>query len=732
MPSRALTPLALAAALAAVAIAASSAGAVGTACTASSVALSSPDRATFTWTKPTTWAANGSARILARPAGSSDAFTTLATVSGFRTSGTRSTLVSIPALGAGSWSWRVELTPPSGGGAVDYCDAATPLVISRAQAPVMALAGGRLTTDGWRAPVAGQSVRVSTAPGDTVSGTAYVRFQSASGMWGTETTAPATLPSSDIVAVQAYRRSASGLTGAITTLVVRSDAAAPTAPGIVTDLVQVGATGASVEVGASTDDQSGVAHYEWSITSAAGVSSPWATVIGMRVAVSRADAGGTLRLRACDRVGHCSDFRTVSIEAAPASRAPAPGAINTDPPRITAIVPQPSAGGAARVLVTLSRPAAVSFTATSGKTTLATTTAWLGSGNTLVRIPGGVRAARGVTLTARPTSGAMSGEAATATIALPAAVRASRKSQTALTTRTRIASGGLAMLYDLDSAVREVLHPSDGAAGLTGSQGARRQEPSTSGLFGNDDEQWMIGKVKLAEIIDMSTAEMIDVIQGAIDDSPSHVIGIDEVTTSAADPAAPNVKGARAPAPDPNSAGGRFAAALVALDTPSPYGGTWASRIHVYLAPAMTSAIAAGKGPDRNLGRDGRPHFRTYRAVLGGLSRVAGVWIEMYHGLGVTMTSPFTVSEWRSAPAAVGAEFRRAGGDMSRLHMLMTGSDTYPRGGPLPAGCVTPHSCAWALAESTPAGRRILANGVGGYRLAQSARAFLAEWHARL
>ena len=726
--------MAIATALAVAVIAASSAGAVGTACTASSVALSSPDRATFTWSMPTTWGSNGSARILARTTGTSGAFTTLATVSGFRTSGTRSTLVSIPALGAGSWSWRVELTPPSGG-AVDYCDALAPLVVTRPQAPVVTLAGSRLTADGWRAPVAGQSVQVSAAPGDTSSGATYVRMQSPSGMWGTETTAPATIPASDIVAVQAYRRSASGLTGAITTTAVRSDSAAPTAPGIVTDLVQVGSAGALVEVGASEDDQSGVAGYEWSMISASGSASRWVTVTGMHVAVSKADVGGTLRLRACDRVGNCSEPRSISIEAAapaPGSRTPVPNAVNTDPPRITAIVPQSPAGGAGRVLVTLSRPAEVSFTVTSGTATLATTTAWLGSGNTLVRIPGGSRAVRGATLTAHPTAGAVDGESAVATVMLPAAVQTTRKSQTAVASRTHIRSGALAMLYDIDPAVREVVHPSDGATGLTGPQGARRQEPSNSGLFGADDEQWMIGKVKLAEIIDMSTAAMVDVIQGAIDDSPSHVIGIDEVTTSAADPAAPNAKGARAPAPDPNSAGGRFAAALAALDAPSPYGGTWASHIHVYLAPAMTSAIAAGRGPDRNLGRDGRPHFRTYRAVFGGLSHVAGVWIEMYHGLGVTMTSPFTVSEWRSAPAAVGAEFRRAGGDMSRLHMLVTGSDTYPRGGTLPTGCVTPQACVWALAESTPAGRQILANGVGGYRLAQSARAFLAEWHARL
>ena len=715
-----------------------SAGAVGTACTASSVALSSPDRATFTWTMPTTWPSNGSARILARPTGSDGPFITLATLSGFRTAGTRATLVSIPGVTGGSWSWRVELTPPPGSGPVASCDAPAPLAVSRPLAPGVMLTGGKITDDGWRALVPGQSVQVTTAHGDGVSGPAYVRFQSATGMWGTETTAPAALPASDIVAVQAYRRSWTGLTGAITTVPVHTDASAPTTPGVAVDPVQVGTTGAAVEVGAAADDESGVGDYEWSITSESGASSPWAVVSDMRVPVSAADAGGTLRVRACDRVGNCSDAREVTIEAAPVAspspvtRTPVADTVNSEAPRITALTPQAAAGGAARVQVTLSRPGEVAFTVASGRTTLVSTTAWLGAGNTLVRLPGGSRTVRGATLTAHPVAGAVAGDDAITAITLPAGGRTRGKRQNAAAPRTPMRDGALAMLYDVDAAVREVVHPSDGAPGLTGAQGARRQEPSNSGLFGADDEQWMIGKVKLAEIIDMSSAEMVDVIQGAIDDSPSHVIGIDEVTTSAADPMAPNVKGARAPAPDPASAGGRFAAALAALDVPSPYGGTWASRIHVYLAPAMTSALAAGQGPDRNLGRDGRPHFRTYRAVFGGLSHVAGVWIEMYHGLGVTMTSPFTVNEWRTAPAAVSAEFQRAGGDVNRLHMMFTGSDSYPSGGTLPVGCVTPQSCAWALAEATPAGRQLLANGVGGYRLGESARAFLAEWHARL
>lgn len=82
---------------------------------------------------------------------------------------------------------------------------------------------------------------------------------------------------------------------------------------------------------------------------------------------------------------------------------------------------------------------------------------------------------------------------------------------------------------------------------------------------------------------------------------------------------------------------------------PSPYGGTWASRVHVYIAPAVTSAMAAGRGPDRNLGRDGKARFRTYRTVMTGLARAGAVWIEMYHGI-TARPSPFTVTERRRPP----------------------------------------------------------------------------------
>lgn len=733
-------PLALmAATLCTVGVLASSAGAVGTACTTGVVTLSSPDRAAFVWTLPTTWASNGSARILARPYGSNETWSRLATVSGVRTAGTRTTATTIPGLTTGSWSWRVELTPPTG--AVDWCDAATPIVITRPAAPTITLSGTRITADGWRAIVGGQTVSVARAAGDAAAGTSYVRFQSPNGIWGTEAQAPVAIPTSNVISVQAYRRASSGLTGATTTMSLLSDADPPAVPSVSSKSITVDASGGAVALGASYDQGSGTTTYEWSLLSKGGTQTAWASATGMRVAVAATDAGGTLYLRACDRVGNCSDPTGVAIEAhattpgtpsnptSPTPRTPAPRVVESTPPRITALTVLAPAGGAGRVAVTLSRPAEVTFTVANRGAAVSSVVVWLGAGQTLVRIPGGVRAVTGATLTAHPVAGTASGETATATLSLPAVARTRAAESARVTTRMR--SHATAMLYDMDTAVRDIVRPSDGAAGLSGAQGARRQEPSTSALFGAADEQWMVGKVAIDELMDLSSGEMADVIRAAIDDAPSHVVGLDEIIPAAADPAAPMVVGGRVPVAPASALSSRLAAAFTSLDEPSPYGGTWASRVNVYLAPAMSTAIAAGRGPNRNLGRDGKPHFRTYRTVMAGLARVGGVWMEMYHGTATGGTSPFTVREWTRAPAAMTAEYRRVGGDPTRLHLLMTGSAAYPAGR-LPTGCVTPQRCAWHLAESTPAGREMVANGVGAYRLGAAARPFLAEWRARL
>jgi hypothetical protein len=512
----------------------------------------------------------------------------------------------------------------------------------------------------------------------------------------------------------------------------------------------VGPAGAAVGFRASSDSQSGVASYQSLLVDDEGNWGSWQYLDGLRASVGPGTAGSTLLIRACDRVDNCSapsqvrlvpmrqpqpdpgagepgvdnpgDGSDAGAPAARRGRSAVPGSNrSTATPRITALVPGAPRGGAGIVTVELSRPAEVTF-AFAGVTIAR---AWLGSGRTQVRLPAQPRARRGA-LSARPVAGAVPGDAVSTTVALPGGARRSESGRRT----TRMRAGAQAVLYDMDAAVREIVDPQDGGMGLGVARGALRQEPSTSGLFSDSDESAMIGKVTEEDLRGLEAGELADVLREAIDDAPAHIVAFDELTPYEADPRSPLVKGGRIPPPDPSSPGAQLAKALIALDIPSPYGGTWASRVHVYIAPAVTSAMAAGRGPDRNLGRDGKARFRTYRTVMTGLARAGAVWIEAYHGRTSPLTS-FTVAEWRAAPAAFTAEYRRAGGDPSRLHFLMTGVEAFPAGR-LPTACTTPQQCQWSLAESTPAGRAILANGVGAYRLGSQARPWLAEWQGRV
>lgn len=726
------------------------AGTSGASCTTSMAVFgstSTTDGVGFTWSLGTTLLQNATARVQVQPA-AGGGFTTLASAT-VRSSGVRTTNASIATpsyLAAGSYTWRVQVTEWDG---TTFSCAAPAFTVTRLPAPVVGFAGWGITADGWRSPKTGQSVLVSAAAGDASSGsTGLVRFQYAGGSWSTWRTSPASIPTSDVVAIQAQRRTASYMSGNSTTVAISKDTSPPASPAPEASSVEVGPDGASVRFGASSDAQSGVASYQSLLVDEEGSWGSWQYLDGLRATAAAGTAGGTLLIRACDRVDNCSSAAEVRLlpmrqpqpdpgtgapgtdpgdDADPAApvRRPARGAAASNrssaAPRVTALVPGSPRGGAGRVTVELSRPAEVTFA--FGGATIAR--AWLGSGRTLVRLPAQPSARRG-TLSARPVAGAATGEAVTATVALPGGARRAESGLRA----TRMRPGAQAVLYDMDAAVREIVDPQDGGMGLGVSRGALRQEPSTSGLFSDADESAMIGKVTEEDLRGLEADDIAAVLREAIDDAPAHIVAFDELTPYEADPRAPLVKGGRIPPADPSSPGAHLANALIALDTPSPYGGTWASRVHVYIAPAVTSAMAAGRGPDRNLGRDGKARFRTYRTVMTGLARAGAVWIEAYHGRTAPLTS-FTVAEWRTAPAAFTAEYRRAGGDPSRLHFLMTGTDAYPAGA-LPASCVTPQQCQWALAEGTPAGRAILANGVGAYRLGSHARPWLAEWQGRV
>lgn len=698
------------------------------------------DTGRFTWVLPTDLRYYASAKVQVRRTGTSGEFITLYNTA-VATAGTRTWSASIgtPRLDAGAWDWRMFLTEWDG--TPVSCDGPA-FTVTRLPAPAVVLSGAGTTADGWRRPASGHTASVVPAQGDGAGDArSFVRFRYASGSWSSYRSAPAGVPSSDITAIEAYRRTADGMTGDTRTFTVRRDSWAPSVPMAPDPVADVGDGGTTVRFTPSTDWQSGVAAYESRLVAKDGESPGWKPMAGPYVSVAPQWAGGSLEVRACDRVGNCSDAAQVRLRATatdePSSAEPSPSAgrrpaapaatpararrADPGPPRITSMVALAPRGGAARVRIELSRPSEVTFTFAGAPVARA----WLGAGRTLVRLPARARPARGA-LIARPASGASEGEAVTARIRLPGGARRGEAARRGAAIRP----GSIGVLYDMDAAVREVVDPLDGAPGFTHARGALRQEPSTSGLFHGDDDGSRMAKVTEEDLRGLPAAQIAQVLRDEIEDSDSKLVAFDELTPYEADPKGPVVKGGRIPSPDPSSPGAQLAQALALLDVPSPYGGTWASRVHVYIAPAVSSAIAAGRGPDRNWGRDGKARFRTYRTVMAGLAKAGGVWIEAYHGKTVPL-QPFTAAEWRKAPAAFTAEYRRAGGDPSRLHFLLTGTDAYPKGRLVP-GCTTPMACQWAMAESTAAGRAIVANGVGGYRLGAHARPWLAEWQARV
>ncbi len=726
--------LALAAPLAPVA----SAGTAGASCAAGAVTFGpATDAAAFAWTLGTTLLQNGTARVQVQP-DAGGTFTTLVTAT-VRTAGARTTAGSIATpvvLSAGSWNWRVQVTEWDG---TTFLCSGSAISVTRLPAPAIVLTGIGVTPDGWRLLAGGQSALVYPGAGDGLPGsTSQVRVKYATGTWSAWQAAPMELPTSDIIAIRAYRRTSDAMSGTMTTTAIQKDIVAPAPPEPVTDEIEVGPEDVDIAFVPSVDAQSGIGSHQSRLVEDDGPTGDWQYLSGTTVRVGYGTAGGTLMLRACDRVGNCSAPSEVTLlpmhlpEPTPdTDDAPPPptsgsrrgsGTSNRSsvPPRIGALVPGSPRGGAGRVSVDLSRPAEVTFSFAGAPIA----TAWLGAGRTVVRLPAQASARRG-RLTALPVAGPVSGEPVTATVSLPGGQR--KRESARITTRLR--GDARSILYDMDAAVREIVDPQDGGTGMGIARGALRQEPSTSGLFSADDEASLVGKVTEEDLRGLMADEIADVLVAAIDEAPGHIVGFDELTAYEADPRSPVVKGGRIPPADPSSPGAQFAQALIALDTPSPHGGTWASRVHVYVAPAVTSAMAAGRGPDRNLGRDGKAHFRTYRTVMTGLARAGAVWIEAYHGRTSPLT-PFTAAEWRTAPAAVTAEYRRAGGDPTRLHLLMTGTDAYPVGS-LPPGCTTPQRCQWVLAEATAAGRAMVANGVGAYRLGAQARPWLAEWQAR-
>jgi hypothetical protein len=329
--------------------------------------------------------------------------------------------------------------------------------------------------------------------------------------------------------------------------------------------------------------------------------------------------------------------------------------------------------------------------------------------------------------------------------------------------RNPVPSGPMSILYASTTEVGMLTAASGPGAPLSVDRGVYRQDPGHFGMFDphGRNADFRIGKVNARSLMNLSPQEMADLIRGESDNptvpNNTGLVAIDEIGNAFNDGRVRieyrivNVRGKRyrvashnrivitrngwklvrgqasLPTVSPDSLGSRFSEAMrILAETPHGAGGSYADRVHVYIAPAFASSIGVGRGPHRHLGPDGKPHRATWRGVMPGVARAGGIWVEMYHFDGRSLVS-MSARLWRAIPQGFVGYARRFGADPSSIRLKFSGATNIPVGAP--AGCGDAMACQWALARSTAAGRALLANGVGVYRPAAMTNSFRVEFN---
>lgn len=277
-------------------------------------------------------------------------------------------------------------------------------------------------------------------------------------------------------------------------------------------------------------------------------------------------------------------------------------------------------------------------------------------------------------------------------------------------------------IYSTDDAVeRLVVSPAAGEKPLSLARGAVRQEKSSNHLFGGAaDAPGRLSRVSASQIKAQPGATAIaNLLRSKVDEQKngrclldganfgcaSGLVTVDEIGNAFNDE-----KGA--------ALATRLSQAIVLLDK-QPYsgGGSYATRIQFYMAPAFTAGIGKGLGPNNNLGRDGKPHFATWKKVFPALARAGAVHLEMYHFDNAEKRRyAFTAQEWFEGPRDVAHMLTRYGGGLNQIHFLISPSETAPAGSAKLCAGLDPMECQWTLAQRSDLNTRIAKNGIGLYR----------------
>ena len=248
----------------------------------------------------------------------------------------------------------------------------------------------------------------------------------------------------------------------------------------------------------------------------------------------------------------------------------------------------------------------------------------------------------------------------------------------------------MSLLYETDDGVRRIL---GGSATMQMLPWIFRLEPSTSGpgaRVGAGNDQRMV-KVNGAALARESSAGMAAMLRNAVNRTCTTPAGVSTCTAHrvTVDEIDSRYGGRNGQVSD---VGKRLREAMVSLSRQSTrWGGSYASRVHFALAPGPATSIAAGLGPNRVLGRNGKPIRRNYRDAVAAMALGGGVWIQMYHYSRSAGLTGFTAAEWRDVPTGVVSFLRAVRSNRNPLtyvHFMFTANrgDGPPPGEP----CSTP------------------------------------------
>lgn len=230
------------------------------------------------------------------------------------------------------------------------------------------------------------------------------------------------------------------------------------------------------------------------------------------------------------------------------------------------------------------------------------------------------------------------------------------------------------------------------------------------------------------DLVGLSGEEMAARLRAAMASVPSHQVVLDRVEGARWSDGPP----AEPPVVDPRSAGVALVQAMASLAAQSPWGGTYAERVHFWIGPGLHSAVGAGLGPNHNLGRDGRVHRRTYDQALRAMAGGGGAWMQMFHEpwLAHVPAEPFTAEEWVRWPTRFAEVFTRLGGRVERLHFLLSQAEQAPPGALPPGADGSPMGATFALARQPGTNLQILCNGPGALNVESQAGAWLSSLDA--